>query len=243
MTCVLRLGDCLEVMESLPENCADLVLCDPPYGTTACKWDSVIPFEPMWAAIRHVAKKDAAIVFTASQPFTSALVMSNPKNFKHEWVWDKGFPSGHLNAKRKPMRQTEDVLVFCFGKLTYYPQMRIGEPLHGEGGRKSKAANTYGTQNCSYEDRSGKTEKYPITVVTVPKIHSSKTIHPTQKPVDLMAYFIRTYSAPCDTVLDFTMGSGTTGVAALQEGRFFIGIENDEGYFGKACDRMMEALI
>lgn len=226
----LRHGDCLEIMPKLPPGSVDMVLTDPPYGTTACKWDSVLPFGPMWVGIKHVAKRNAAIVMTASQPFTSALVMSNPKMFKHHWIYDKVRPSGFQIAKYRPMMRHEDILVF--GGKTYNPQMvKRDKPvkLRCQTPSKSNPLAHYDGKQREY------THKHPQSILVFCK---ETGLHPTQKPVALMEYLIRTYTNPGDTVLDFTMGSGTTGVACMNTGRNFIGIELDENYFNIACQRV-----
>lgn len=236
----LMLGDCIEMMAEIEDGSVDMVLTDPPYGTTACKWDSVIPFEPMWAQIKRVVKKNGAVVMTASQPFTSALVMSNTSGFKYCWVWDKvNRPTGHLNAKRQPLRQTEDVAVFYTAPPTYHPQMVQGVPYRATG---SKNSDNYGSQvktTTVCDDGM----RYPRNLITIAADERGTVgrIHPTQKPVALMEYLIRTYTNEGEVVLDFTMGSGTTGVAAMNTGRKFIGIELDEGYFDIAEKRIMEA--
>jgi len=233
----LMLGDCLERMKEIPDGSVDMVLTDPPYGTTACKWDSVIPFEPMWEQLKRVTKKNGAIVMTASQPFTSALVMSNVKMFKYCWVWDKvNRPTGHLNAKRMPLRQTEDVAVFCKGASTYNPQMTQGKPYTATGSKRSQ---NYGSQVKSTTICADGL-RYPrdLLKISADERGTVGRIHPTQKPVALMEYLIRTYTNEGETVLDFTMGSGTTGVAAKNLGRNFIGIEMDEAYFDIAKQRI-----
>lgn len=243
----LRLGDCLGVMAQLPEGVVDLVLTDPPYGTTACKWDAVIPLEPMWQAIKRVVKPNAAIVMTASQPFTSALVMSNPKWFRHEWVWIKNRGSNFANTVREPMKEHESVVVFAENRWTYNKQM---QPRTGGGLDRAKYACTFTTSSENYR----KFETREDNILPEMRVPSSwqkfntaagaeKTKHPTQKPVDLMAYLIRTYSNPGDVVLDFTMGSGTTGVACVREGRRFIGIERDPDYFAIAQKRIRESIL
>lgn len=235
-------ADCLEAMKDIAPGSVDLILTDPPYGTTQCKWDAVIPFEPMWTHISALLRNHGAAIFTASQPFTSALVMSNPKAFRFDISWNKVLSSGHLNAKRRPMRQHEDILVFSFGKApNYFPIMRKGKPLHGEGSRIRENSENYGAQSGVYLDRVGETKKYPTTCITFQKDHASNTVHPTQKPVALMEYLIQTYSRSGETVLDFTMGSGTTGVAAMNTGRDFIGIEREPEYFEIAKKRIEEA--
>lgn len=227
-------GDCLEEMKKIPDGSVDLVLTDPPYGTTACKWDTVIPFEPMWEQLKRVTKKDGAIVLFGSQPFTSALVMSNPKMFKYEWVWDKKIPSGMSFAKSQPMRQTECISVFCDGKTVYNPQMiKRDKPIKGGGMTPSDSAMTNGYKALK------KTYDYknPTTLISFDKIRKD-SLHPTQKPVSLMEYLIKTYTNEGETVLDFTMGSGTTGVACKNLNRNFIGIELDKEYYEIAKNRI-----
>lgn len=234
----LHLGDCLEVMKSIPDGSVDMILCDLPYGTTACKWDTVIPFEPLWAQYRRIAKRNAAIVLTASQPFTSALTMSNIKAFRYSWVWEKGKATGHLNAKKMPLKKHEDILVFCFGSTPYHAQGLISvkrknsRPSQGvtKGEMYGKQRNDYGFSNAA---------NYPKSVIFFSGEH--KPVHPTQKPVALMEYMVRTYTNEGDIVLDNCMGSGTTGVACMNTGRRFIGIEMDAGYFQIARGRIMEA--
>jgi DNA modification methylase len=237
--CTLINGDCLEAMSLIPDGSIDAVICDPPYGTTACKWDSVIPFEPMWKQLKRITKPNGAIVLTASQPFTSALIMSNARIFKYCWVWDKvNRPTGHLNAKKRPMRQTEDVIVFCLGKVPYNPQMTQGKPYRATG---SKNSDNYGTQVKSTTVCDDGL-RYPRELISIKADERGTVgrIHPTQKPVALMEYLIRTYTNQGETVLDFTMGSGTTGVACKNLGRSFIGIEMDADYFALASKRIAD---
>lgn len=241
----LMMGDCLECMKEIPDGSVDMVLTDPPYGTTACKWDSVIPFEPMWAQIKRVVKKNGAVVMTASQPFTSALVMSNTSWFKYEWVWEKNRGSNFASVKFQPMKEHENVLVFCEGRTTYNPIMESRSA-----GGASRAAYKVNPSNTGKRDAyNGLTEKESRVLDpelrvprTVQKFNTEVGKHPTQKPVALMEYLIRTYTNEGEVVLDFTMGSGTTGVAAMNTGRKFIGIELDEGYFDIACDRIEKAM-
>ena len=238
---MLHLGDCLDVMQGIPDRSVDMVCTDPPYGTTACKWDSVIPFEPMWAQLKRITKPNGAIVLMASQPFTSALVMSNVAMFKYCWVWDKvNRPTGHLNAKKQPLRQTEDVIVFYRDQAHYNPQMTQGKPYVATGSKKSE---NYGSQVKS-TTKCTDGMRYPRNLIHISADERGTVgrIHPTQKPVALMEYLIRTYTNPGETVLDFTMGSGTTGVAAANTGRKFIGIERDPGYFDVAVKRIREAV-
>lgn len=241
----LRLGGCLEVMAEIPDGSVDLILCDLPYGTTACKWDSVIPFEPLWEQYRRIAKPNAAVVLTASQPFTSALVMSNPAMFKHEWVWRKNAGSNFGAVRYQPMKEHESVLVFGGKKLNYVP---IKQPRSEVGTRmiaagvKSKASSgddVYGGLNKGYDNSAcDPSMRYPSSVQL---FNRERGLHPTQKPVALMEYLIRTYTQEGDTVLDNCMGSGTTGVACANTGRHFIGIERDPGYFEIARSRIEHA--
>lgn len=227
-------GDCLEEMKKIPDGSVDMVLTDPPYGTTACKWDTVIPLEPMWEQLKRIIKKNGAIVLFGSQPFTSALVMSNVKMFKYEWVWDKKMPSGMSFAKHQPMRQTECISVFCDGKTVYHPQMvKRDTPIKGGGMTPSDSAMTNGYKAL----KKVYTHKNPTTLIQFDKIRKD-SVHPTQKPVALMEYLIKTYTNEGETVLDFTMGSGTTGVACKNLNRNFIGIELDKEYFEIATKRI-----
>lgn len=243
----LMLGDCLERMQEIPDGSVDLVLTDPPYGTTACKWDAVIPFEPMWAAVRRVLKPKGAAVFTASQPFTSALVMSNADNFKYEWIWEKAVGSNFATLKYQPMKEHENIVVFSNKTHFYFPQK---QPRKGSG----KARLQYGNNGSVTGETTGALtfsgftpETYdhdwrnPSSVQYFNNRESGRGLHPTQKPVALMEYLIRTYTNEGEKVLDFTMGSGTTGVAAANTGRRFIGIERDETYFTIAQRRITDA--
>lgn len=232
-------GDCLKVMKDIPSNSVDAVIADPPYGTTACKWDSVIPLEPMWEQLKRVIKPNRAIVLFGGQPFTSALVMSNLKWFKYCWVWDKVTARGHLVAKVRPMAQHEDVCIFGKGEITYNPQMTTKNKP-----QKGRQWATSGTSICRKQSKLGgeivmRTMSYPRTIQTFRM--DKKEGHPTQKPVALIEYLIRTYTNKGETILDFTMGSGTTGVACVRTGRDFIGIELDEEYFKIAEKRIHNA--
>lgn len=228
-------GDCFDAMSEIADNSIDMVLCDLPYGTTQNKWDSVIPFGQLWAAYEWVAKDSAPIVLTAAQPFSSALVMSNPQSFRYEWIWEKPKATGHLNAKRQPLRAHESVLVFADQQGCYNPQKSPGKPYKANGG-KSKIDN-YGDFAAVREGSSDGT-RYPRTVMQF--CHETKPIHPTQKPVELFEYLIRTYTNPGDTILDNTAGAGTTAIAAERAGRRWICIERDEEYAEKAIARIRE---
>ena len=229
-------GDCLEVMNDIPDKSIDMILCDLPYGTTACKWDTIIPFGPLWEQYNRVIKDNGAIVLTASQPFTSALIMSNPKIFKYNWTWNKKRVTGFLNAKKQPLKTIEDICVFYEKQCTYNPQMVEGE-LHGSWGGSKESIN----KREGYGDFKDRTEGYSskwyypknLLVFT-----SERGLHPTQKPVPLFEYLIKTYTNECETVLDNCMGSGTTGIACKNTNRNFIGIELDETYFNIAKERI-----
>jgi len=233
-------GDCLEKMADIPDGSVDMVLCDLPYGTTTCKWDTVIPFEPLWAAYRRVCRPTAAIVLTANQPFTSALIMSNAQNWKHSWVWNKGVGVNFMHVKRQPLKITEDVLVFGFGTPTYFPQMTPKDKPQRKSNNNMGESSGYSVDEASdkYVGRIY-TESYPSVILNFSsRSTGSRGLHPTQKPVALMEYLIRTYTNEGQTVLDNTMGSGTTGVACVHTDRCFIGIERDDEYFKIASNRI-----
>ena len=229
----LMQGDCLERMKEIPDGSVDMILTDPPYGTTACKWDSIIPLETMWAQLKRVIKLNGAIVMTASQPFTSILGASNIADLRYSFVWQKNIATGHLNAKRMPMKNHEDVLVFYAKQPTYNPQ---GVKAFNKITRRGNNGECYGKSgNENLQELTG----YPRTVQQFNS--ESKTVHSTQKPVALMEYLIKTYTNEGETVLDFTCGSGTTGVACVNLNRNFIGIELDENYFNIAKERIEKA--
>jgi site-specific DNA-methyltransferase (adenine-specific) len=223
-------GDCLELMKEIPSGSVDLVLCDLPYGTTQNKWDTVIDLEKLWEQYKRICT--GAVVLTAAQPFTSSLIMSNVKDFKYQWIWEKSKATGHLNAKKQPMKAHEDICVFSAN--LYNPQKEAGIPYKPNGG-KSKLDN-YG-DFAAVREGSEDGRRYPRTVIRFG--HEIKPVHPTQKPVALMEYLIRTYTNEGMTVLDNCMGSGTTGVACVNTGRKFIGIEKDEAYFEIAKNRIL----
>ena len=239
-------ADCLDAMAELPDASVDMVLTDPPYGTTACKWDSVIPLEPMWEQLNRVIKPNGAIVMTASQPFTTTLIASNMKMFRYCWYWKKNKPTGFPNANHMPLRDVEDIVVFSKGKsnpaakikTSYNPQGIIESKRLKHRASKDKTVNNGerdGSLNGSYISEY---TNYPRQLLSFDS--ASKTVHPTQKPVALMEYLIKTYTNQGETVLDFTMGSGTTGVAAKNLNRRFIGIEKDDAYFTIAKNRIGE---
>ena len=231
-------GDCLELMPLIPDKSIDMILCDLPYGTTACKWDHVIPFEPLWKEYKRLIKNRSAIVLTASQPFTSTLVMSNPGMFKYSWVWDKIRGVGHLNAKKRPMMSTEDVCVFYSNPCTYNPQMRSRDMPRKS--RNHATQEVYGTSRETFEGDTLE-NRYPINLITFSKsAQDDFTLHPTQKPVALFEYLIKTYTNEGDLVLDNCIGSGTTAIACINTNRHFIGIEKEQKYVDIANKRIKE---
>jgi len=238
----LRLGDCLEVMKTIEDNSIDAIITDPPYGTTACKWDSVIDLPLMWEQLKRIIKPNGAIVMTASQPFTSVLVNSNIKQFKHEWIWKKNAGSNFGALKYQPMKEHESVIVFCGGRVNYYPikqdRAESGKAMIKAGvkSKASKGNDVYNGLNKGYDN--SKNDKNMRVPSSVQLFNRERGLHPTQKPVALMEYLIKTYTNESETVLDFTMGSGSTGVAAKNLNRNFIGIEQDEQYFNIAKERI-----
>lgn len=233
MTSTVQLfqGDCLELMKQLPDQSVDMVLCDLPYGTTQNKWDAVISFDLLWEQYARICS--GAIVLNASQPFTSSLVMSKIDWFRYSWVWEKSSATGHLNAKRMPMRLHEDVVVFSKAPAPYHPQGLV--PFNKVTRRGSNGTNFGKSGNENFQEYTN----YPRSILRFP--NDAKPAHPTQKPVALMEYLVLTYTNPGDTVLDNCMGSGTTGVACINTGRNFIGMEMDAGYFEIASNRIAAA--
>ena len=235
----LMQGDCLELLKTIPDGSVDMILTDPPYGTTACKWDSVIPFEPMWEQLKRIIKPNGAIVLFGSEPFSSALRMSNIKQYKYDWIWDKKAKGGFLNAKKRPLKQTENISVF--NSKIYFPIMEVRgkertkglyNKKKGDGDMVYGKFENIGSFNNTY---------YPSNILEFSNASQKGKVHPTQKPVALLEYLIKTYTQENETVLDFTMGSGSTGVAAKNLNRSFIGIELDETYFKIAKERISEA--
>jgi DNA modification methylase len=234
----LMQGDCLERMKEIPDGSIDMVLTDPPYGTTACKWDSIIPLEPMWKQLKRIIKPNCAIVMTASQPFTSILTCSNLPMFRYDWVYDKPAGTGFFNVKKMPLRSHESILVFYNKLPTYNPKMTHGHERKTSS-RLDAKSECYGkaVKKTNYDS----TSRYPRSIQRFSSDKQKGNFHPTQKPVALMEYLIRTYTHEKETVLDFTMGSGTTGVACVNTNRNFIGIELDQDYFDIAKERINNA--
>ena len=233
----LMLGDCLERMKEIPDGSVDMVLADPPYGTTACKWDSVVPLDKMWEQLKRVIKPNGAIVMFGNQPFTSILVTSNLEMFKYQWVWDKVRGSNFATVKIRPFNSHEDVVVFYAKQPTYNPQMVEGKPYTQKQGYvgESKQTGLYRKEVITVNEG----VRYPLSII---KQSKESGFHPTQKPVALMEYLIKTYTNEGETVLDFTAGSFTTGVACVNTNRKFIGIEMDKGYFDIGVGRIKERI-
>lgn len=233
----LMQGDCLELMRGLADNSVDMVLCDLPYGTTKNKWDSVLPLDQLWAEYRRISKPNAAMIFTAAQPFITALISSNQRDFRYCLVWDKVGTTGFQTAKVMPLRRHEDICVFYDAKPTYNPAMEVRGKPRKKGGSKTD-------NGCYGELRSTESHNntyYPTSIIQVSNASKRGLVHPTQKPVALMEYLVRTYGNPGDVVLDNAMGSGTTGVACINTGRRFIGMEMDADYFEIAKNRIDSA--
>ncbi len=239
-------GDCLEVMKQIESQSIDAIITDPPYGTTACKWDSVIPFEPLWEQLNRIIKPNGAIVLFGSEPFSSALRMSNIKNYKYDWIWNKVNAVNFVNAKIQPLRQNENISVFYKKQCLYNPIMvKRNKKNIRHTKRKNGTGNmeVYGlSKNIDFNG--SRKYAYPKNILTYNKrskeLHPSKILHPTQKPVALMEYLIKTYTNEDETVLDFTMGSGSTMVACQNTNRNGIGIEQDDHYFKIAKKRIEE---
>jgi site-specific DNA-methyltransferase (adenine-specific) len=245
---ILHKGDCLELMNNIPDNSIDMVLTDPPYGTTVCKWDRIIDFDLMWKQLKRITKDNGAICLFGKNPFTAKLIYSNIKDFKYNWVWHKNKPANIFASKYEPMNYHEEINVFCKGKTKYYKQMI----KRNAAGAKRLAKGNANIKGTFKKDLNGKNKKveHPVdryspdlkNPSTVLKFNNSNknSLHPTQKPVPLLSYLIKTYSLENETVLDFTMGSGSTGIACLGTNRKFIGIEKDENYFEVSKKRIVK---
>ena len=228
-------GDCLEVMKEIPNESIDMILADPPYGTTACKWDTIIPLDKLWDECHRIIKPNGGILLFSSQPFTTILNSSNIKEFRHEWIWEKEQGANFMNVKYQPYKVHEIISVFSKEKCNYYPQMTEGKPyVSGKGTSGDITGNVIKTQTKNNGTR------YPRSVQRFTTDKAKGSFHPTQKPILLLEYLINTYSKQFETVLDFTMGSGSTGVACINTNRNFIGIELDESYFNIAKKRIEE---
>ena len=229
--------ECIEGMKKIPDKSIDMILCDLPYGTTECKWDAIIPFDLLWEQYERVIKDNGAIVLTAAQPFSSVLVSSNLKGFKHEWIWEKERGTGFQVAKYRPMQKHEHILVFTRKgkKVNYYPiKTKLEKPLKSRSARTASGSNPLAKVN-NYEITY--TDKHPLSILKFSRDNANR-VHPTQKPVALFEYLIKTYSNEGDIILDNCMGSGTTAIASINTGRNFIGFELDEEYYKASLDRI-----
>lgn len=239
----LMKGDCLERMKEIPDGSVDMILADPPYGTTACKWDSVIPLDKMWKELKRVIKPSGAIVLFAGQPFTSTLIYSNIPCYRHSWLWDKNLAANFASANKQPLKVTEDIVVFSQSKnktCKYFPQKVKGKMRNKGGGKQF--VGIYGDDKADKITQTYQSDEYhPTNILRFQNASRVGKVHPTQKPVDLMEYLIKTYTNEDEVVLDFTMGSGSTGVAARNTNRRFIGIEMDDHYFDIGTKRILEA--
>lgn len=231
-------GDCLQLMQKIPSGLVSMILCDLPYGTTACKWDVVIPFEPLWEQYKRVIKEDGVIVLFGQEPFSSHLRLSNLSWFKYDWIWEKPHGTGFLNAKKQPMRAHEVISVFYKKQPSYHPIKTKGH-IRKTSTKQVDNTEVYGKQSCNHVYNS--TERFPRSVQVFSSDKQLSSLHPTQKPVALCEYLIKTYTNEGEWVLDNCMGSGTTGVACINTNRKFIGIEKEEKYFAIAKDRLAEA--
>jgi DNA modification methylase len=232
-------GDCLIEMQNIPDGSIDAIITDPPYGTTACKWDSVIDFKLMWEQLNRIIKPNGAIVLFGSEPFSSALRMSNIKNYKYDWIWRKSRPVGHLQAKKQPLKDIEIVSVFYNKQCLYNPQGTKKVNINHKNTEARLNSSGFGVVGNAKKQYNQTKSNYPRRILDFASPHNVGDLtHPTQKPVELMEYLIKTYTNENETVLDFTMGSGSTGVAAKNTNRNFIGIEMDDKYFGIAQNRI-----
>ena len=238
-------GDCLELMKNIRDKSIDCIICDLPYGVTSKnKWDTIIPYEPLWKEYKRIIKDNGPIILFGQDKFTAKTMLSNEKMHRYNLIWNKVLTSGFLNAGRMPLREHEDIMIFYKKLPTYNPQFTEGKPLHGMGEKFKKVKNNnnnyndFNSCNNPSANREGDTKKYPKSILTFPRPASSKMLHPTEKPVELLEYLIKTYSNENDVILDNCMGSGSTGVAALNTNRRFIGVELDEKYFNIAKDRL-----
>ena len=238
-------GDCLELMKNIEDKSIDCIICDLPYGVTSKnKWDTIIPYEPLWKEYKRIIKENGPIILFGQDKFTAKTMLSNEKMHRYNLIWNKVLTSGFLNAGRMPLREHEDIMIFYKKLPTYNPQFTEGKPLHGMGEKFKKVKNNnnnyndFNSCNNPSANREGDTKKYPKSILTFPRPASSKMLHPTEKPVELLEYLIKTYSNENDVILDNCMGSGSTGVACLNTNRRFIGIELDEKYFNIAKDRL-----
>ena len=231
-------GDCLELMNDIPDKSVDMILCDLPYGVTQCKWDVIIPFDKLWEQYNRIIKDNGAVVLFGNEPFTSLLICSNLKNFKYNWIWQKNKATGFLNAKKQPLNDNETISVFYKKQCTYNPQMTVAEKIYKRGMAKRSKSDCYGEEKDFVQIETGL--RYPKRIQYFNNNHTREQLHPTQKPIELLEYLIKTYTNEDEVVLDNCMGSGSTGVACINTNRRFIGMEIEEKYFEIAKDRMLK---
>lgn len=246
MNIQLKLGDCIKLMNDIEDNSIDLILCDLPFQKTKNKWDKIIPFDDLWKQYKRIIKENGAIILFGQGNFYIDLVNSNRSQFRYDLVWDKQLTTGFLNSNRQPLRRHEQIAVFYKKQPTYNPIFTQGQPLHGKG-IKYKTTNiknqNYGDFKILDDYRKGTTNKYPTSIISIQKVHPSKTMHPTEKPIELLEYLIKTYTKKNEIVLDNCMGSGSTAVACINTGRGFIGIELDEKYYKCASNRIYNKIF
>lgn len=236
-TNVIYNEDCLQGMKRLADGSIDMILCDLPYGTTNCSWDTIIPFQPLWEHYERVIKDNGAIVLTGSQPFSTKLISSNIELFRYEWIWDKKNPTNFPLARKQPLKYHENILVFYKNQPTYNPQKWRGLPNHNQGSiKKDPTTEVFKPTRRTDDDLSG--EKFPRSIIEISKHSSQLGLHPTQKPVELFEYLIKTYTNPGDVVLDNCMGSGTTAIACINTERRFVGFETEKKYFDLSLQRI-----
>ena len=231
-------GDCLELMNDIPDKSVDMILCDLPYGVTQCKWDAIIPFDKLWEQYNRIIKDNGAVVLFGSEPFTSLLICSNLKNFKYNWIWQKNKATGFLNAKKQPLNDNETISVFYKKQCTYNPQMTVAEKTYKRGMAKRSKSDCYGEEKDFVQVDTGL--RYPKRIQYFNNNYTREQLHPTQKPVELLEYLIKTYTNEDEVVLDNCMGSGSTGIACINTNRRFIGMEIEEKYFKIAKDRILK---
>ena len=241
MSIQLYQGDCLELMKDIQDGSVDMVLADLPFGTSSNRWDTVIPFQPLWEQYHRIIKPHGVIALFGCEPFSTTLRASNLTAYKYDWIWDKHSTNGFLNAKKRPLKRYENICVFSYGTPRYFPQMEIRGKVRGKGSYGKKTGNGDGVYGRYKNLESENNTYYPTDVLNFSNANQKGKVHPTQKPVALLEYLIRTYTNEGETVLDNTMGSGSTGVAAVNTGRNFIGMELDPGYFETAKRRIEEA--
>ena len=229
-------GNCLDLMKEINNGSIDMILCDLPYGTTKAKWDIIIPFDKLWEQYTRILKENGVVVLTGTEPFSSMLRLSNLEWYKYDWVWNKKSPTGFLNAKKQPLRVTENISVFYKKQPTYNPQITHGHPRKSNQGRKAGKCELY--NKVLDTPRYDSTDRFPINLQTFSSEKQKSHLHPTQKPVELFRYLIRTYTNKGDLVLDNCIGSGTTAIACLEEERNFIGIEKEQKYYDIALNRI-----